>query len=152
MHPTSAPTALIVEGHAVYRDLLMEMLRDHGWSVDTAWNGVIGREKVRRHAFDLVLCSLTLPQHDEAETISRIRRQQADARIVALAAPTSLPGDPTLMMALHAGADAVLTKPFGIYDLRKALRAPSCRPAAATAVAEEVTSQDEIPVLEWAAS
>lgn len=149
MHPVTAPSVLIVEDHAGYRNLLMEMLRELGWSVDTAWNGTIGREKVRRHEFDLVFCSLTLPQRDEAKTITRIRRHQPVARIVALAAATALPGDPTLIMALHAGADVVLNKPFGLYDLRKALRAPSCRPA--TAIAEQAARADG-PVLEWAAS
>src|SRR5690242_6516048 len=108
--PAYGPSVLIVEGDATYRGQLQEMLHELGWAVDTAWNGTIGREKARRHNFDLVLCSLSLPQQDETKTISRIRDLQPHAHIVALAAPTALPADPGIAMACLTGADSVLNK------------------------------------------
>ncbi len=144
--PASAKTALIVESNALYRDLLHEMLLELGWTVETAWNGIIGREKARRHEFDLVLCGLTLPQRDEADTIASIRAQQARARIVALPAAMALADDPRLIAAYDSGADGVLYKPFGIYDLGKAIDAtPQARASAGVA-----PSRVTVPVLEWA--
>lgn len=145
MFAASAParTALIVENNEIYRDRLHEMLQELGWTVETAWNGTIGREKACRHDYDLVICSLALPQHDEAKTIACIRGQQPFARILVLPAAAALPDDPSLTAAYDHGADGVLAKPFGIYDLSKAIS------AAPLGTAEDEFPADA-PVPEWA--
>lgn len=144
--------ALIVESNALYRDRLHEMLLELGWSVDTAWNGVIGREKAQRHDYELVFCSLSLPQNDEAMTIGCIRGQQPFARILALPEAAAMPDDPALAAAYDRGADGVLNKPFGIYDLGKAISAPPIQPAdlEIRTIASLDPARTDAPVLEWA--
>lgn len=121
--PTPAtPLALVIDSDEIYRDLVREMLEELGWKVETAWNGQVGSQMAQLRDFDLVVCEIVMPQHDGLEAIHSIRAHQPGIHIVAMSGGGALQTDLYLKMARWFGADATLTKPFGIYDLCAAMR------------------------------
>jgi CheY-like chemotaxis protein len=118
----ATPTALVIDDNEIYRDLVREMLEELGWTVETAPNGQDGGQIAQRREFDLVVCDIIMPHHDGYETIHRIRDYQPAVHIIAISSGAILHSDLYLRMAHWFGADAVLPKPFGIYDLCAAMR------------------------------
>lgn len=54
-------TILVVEDDAVFRELLVTILDDAGFTVSTAIDGGDGLRRIQRERFDLVLCDMKMP-------------------------------------------------------------------------------------------
>ena len=54
-------TILVVEDDAVFRELLVTILDDAGFTVTTAIDGGDGLRRIQRERFDLVLCDMKMP-------------------------------------------------------------------------------------------
>ena len=114
-----APTILIVEDEPPIRRLLRTTLAAHDYRPIEAGSGAEALSAMRHHRPDLVLLDLGLPDIDGQALIGRIR-EISPVPIVVL----SSRGDETAkVMALDAGADDYVTKPFGADELMARLRA-----------------------------
>ena len=78
-----------------------------------AYGGEEGLDLYRRKGVDLVITDVFMPEINGLEVIKELRRDYTDAKIIAIAAR----GKEALDMAEEAGADRVLSKPFGKQDL-----------------------------------
>ncbi len=56
--------ALVVEDESTVLDLIVTLLRDAGWNVDTAQGGRAGLEKLRRHRYDLIVSDIRMVDGD----------------------------------------------------------------------------------------
>ncbi len=112
---------LLAEDNAVNRKLALAMLGRMGYRADVATNGREVLEAVARHAFDLVLMDVQMPEVDGVEATRRIHEQlESDRRprIVALTA-NALAGDRERYLGL--GMDDYLSKPIVAAALATAI-------------------------------
>jgi two-component system KDP operon response regulator KdpE len=114
-----APVAVVIEDEATIRRFLRTALEEEGLRVVEAGDAEHGlRELATRHP-DLVIVDLGLPDRDGVEVI-RDLRGWSDIPVIVLSARST---EPEKVVALDAGADDYLTKPFGVGELLARVRA-----------------------------
>jgi two-component system KDP operon response regulator KdpE len=128
---------LVVEDEAGLRRALAINLRAHKYAVDAAADGAAALETAARHPPDVVVLDLGLPDMDGVAVIEGLRGW-SEAPIIVLSARS---GEQDKVLALDAGADDYVTKPFGMDELLARLRAAlRRRPTAAEAPVVETAS------------
>lgn len=102
---------LIVEDDENSRDLLDQVLTDAGYSVVAAVNGEDAIKMVTRHAPDLVVTDLAMPNLDGIELCKRLRSAPATQKlpVIFLSASETLR---TQLDAFDAGANDFVQKPL----------------------------------------
>jgi two-component system KDP operon response regulator KdpE len=128
---------LVVEDETGLRRALAINLRAHGYNAEAAPDGAAALQAAARHPPDVVVLDLGLPDMDGVEVIAGLRGW-SQAPILVLSARGS---EHDKVLALDAGADDYVTKPFGMDELlarlRAALRrAPSSADVPAVAVGD----------------
>jgi DNA-binding response OmpR family regulator len=125
--PTSVPgnpagpvgqgtSVLVVEDDAGIATQLVRGLSRGGYQVDHV---VTGSEALRRGGADVVLLDLGLPDGDGVQVCRRLRERSGVAIIVV----TAHGEESDRVLALDAGADDYLVKPFGLAELQARIRA-----------------------------
>ncbi|ASF47204.1 response regulator [Methylovulum psychrotolerans] len=115
----TAPLILVIEDDPQTRRLLKTNLGNRGWQVLEAEDGKTGIAHTKTAHPDLVILDLGLPDIDGISVTKRLR-QLADLPILVLSARSQ---EQNKIMALDAGADDYLTKPFSIGELHARLQA-----------------------------
>ena len=111
--------ALIVEDDAGIRGVLRTLLESNGYRVAEASTGERGILEARNHRPDLVIADLGLPDMDGAALIRKIR-SFSPVPVLVLSARTM---ESEKVLALDAGADDYVTKPFSTPELLARVRA-----------------------------
>ena len=112
---------LLAEDNVVNQKLAMRLLRQMGYRVDLASNGIEAIESVARQTYDVVLMDVQMPEMDGLEATRRIvaRWPHGDRpRIVAMTA-NAMQGDRETCIA--AGMDDYVVKPIRVEALVDAL-------------------------------
>ncbi len=117
---------LVVDDSAVNAEIAARVLGKAGYRVDLAETGEEAIELLTRRSYDAVLLDCRLPGIDGYETARRIRALEHDGRllgarslsIIALTA-SSASGD--LALAIEAGMNAHVSKPFDASHLLRVL-------------------------------
>jgi DNA-binding response OmpR family regulator len=104
---------LIVDDEAPIVDLVCAYLRQDGFQVATAANGLAALEEAQRFQPDLVVLDVLLPDLDGLEICRRLH-QTMDVGILMVSARAE---EVDRLMGLGAGADDYLTKPFSPREL-----------------------------------
>jgi DNA-binding response OmpR family regulator len=110
------PRILAVDDEPNIVRLIEVNLTRHGYTVDTANNGVQALEKIRAVRPDLIVSDVMMPEMDGFELLSTIRRDPAleSLPVIMLTAKTQ---DKNVMEGYSRGADMYLTKPFNPAEL-----------------------------------
>lgn len=116
---TAAARVLVVDDEAQIRRALQSILGAHEYTVDLAVDGAEAVRLATRHRPDLVLLDLTLPDTDGID-LCRELRTWLDAPILVLSARTA---EDDKILALDAGADDYITKPFAAGEMLARVRA-----------------------------
>jgi two-component system, OmpR family, KDP operon response regulator KdpE len=124
---------LVVEDERGLRRALGINLRARDYEVTLAGDGRSALTAASRQPPDAVVLDLGLPDIDGVEVIEALRGW-SQAPIIVLSARS---GEPDKVVALDAGADDYVTKPFGMDELLARLRAALRRTA----------TTDEVPVI-----
>ena len=112
--------------------MLRRNLEARGFQVETMEDGASGLDRFYRWKPDVVLLDLGLPDIDGFDFIARVREGSATP-IVVLSARGA---ERDKVLALDAGADDYLSKPFGVDELLARIRVAlrhGARPAAGAA-------------------
>lgn len=115
----SEATILVVDDEPQIRRVMRSTLSIHGYVITEASNGEDAIESVRKNRPDLVLLDVNMPGIGGLEACREIRRS-SDAPIIML---TVRNAERDKVLALDAGADDYVVKPFGIEELLARIRA-----------------------------
>lgn len=109
---------LVVEDDTSVRNLITTTLKAHGYRHQTAANGQTAILEASSYNPDIVLLDLGLPDMDGVEIIRKIR-SWSNMPIIVISARSE---DNDKIVALDAGADDYLTKPFSVEEMLARLR------------------------------
>jgi DNA-binding response OmpR family regulator len=115
-------TALVIEDDPDQADVAARYLRHNGFKPVTALDGETGLALARRLQPDLLLLDLMLPDIDGFEVCMRLRGEER-TRAIPIVMITALDGDVHRRRGFRVGANAYVTKPYGVDELQKAILA-----------------------------
>jgi two-component system KDP operon response regulator KdpE len=111
-------TVLIVEDEKNICDFMSSVLQSNHYKVLTAYSGREAITIATSHCPDVILLDLGLPDLDGLEILKRIR-SWSNAPIIIISARTQ---EKEKVLALDAGADDYITKPFGTEEMLARIR------------------------------
>ncbi len=112
---------LVVEDEEDNRQILRDLLATSGYEMVEAEDGEQALAAVDQHRPDLILMDIQLPIMDGYEATRRIRANPANKRIPIIAVTSyALSGNES--MALAAGCDAYVPKPYSPRELLAKIR------------------------------
>ncbi|MBP7140484.1 MAG: response regulator transcription factor [Opitutaceae bacterium] len=129
---------LVVEDDPRLLRNLAEALREQGYAVDTAAEGIEGLYKAESTEYDAVILDVMLPGLDGWSILQRLRRKRRTPVLML----TARDATSDRVKGLDIGADDYLVKPFALSELYARLRAVirrSAGQAEATLVIGDIT-------------
>ncbi len=113
------PRVLVVDDEASARRSVAHGLRDLGWEVMEAADGLEGLEAAIQGMPDVVLLDLRLPKLEGEEVLRRLR-ETSKVPLIVISAKRE---EDDRVAALDMGADDYLMKPFTVRELAARIRA-----------------------------
>ncbi len=133
-----AEKILIVEDDTTLLDTLAYNLKQEGYSVITAGDGIKGLTTAREDKPDLVVLDLMLPQLDGLSVCRALRREMSIPIIML----TARSGEVDRIVGLDSGADDYIVKPFSLGEFLARVRAALRRGASVAAASTRLESGD----------
>ena len=116
---------LLVEDNPLNRELALEILKEAGFTVDTAEDGEIAVQKMKQATpgqYDLILMDIQMPKMDGYEATRQIRALPDAAKAgIPIFAMTANAFEEDRQNALKAGMDGHIAKPLDIPHLLQVL-------------------------------
>jgi CheY-like chemotaxis protein len=111
------PRILVVEDDAAIRGLVTELLRDDGYEVAEATNGIEALESVRQRRPDLIVLDLMMPIMNGWQFVEECHRRMVcdGVPVVVTSASHDLPGTAEHLKSM--GVRTCLAKPFDVDGL-----------------------------------
>lgn len=120
---------LIAEDDAIIADGLSRSLRQAGYAVDWARDGLDAESALLTTTYDLLILDLGLPRLSGLEVLKRLRARDSRMPVLIL---TALDGTGDRVRGLDLGADDYMAKPFELAELEARVRALTRRSAGTT--------------------
>ena len=136
------PTILVIEDDPPIQKFLRATLLDHQYKVIEAVTGESGLRHAANDRPDLIILDLGLPDIDGIEVTRRLR-EWSTIPIVIVSARGK---EQDKVVALDAGADDYLTKPFGVGELLARVRVALRHRAVTADTGESVFESGELRV------
>ncbi len=111
---------LLVEDAPALVRALRQGLEESGFAVDVASDGDVADAKCKSTLYDVVVLDIGLPKQDGLTLLKKWRARGISTHVLILSARTTVQDR---VIALDAGADDYLTKPFAFEELLSRLRA-----------------------------
>ena len=111
---------LVVEDNKKVASFVEKGLREEGYAVDVAHDGVDGALKAHVYDYDLLLLDVMLPGKSGFEIVHDLRKE---AKAVPVLLLTAKDATEDVVRGLDLGADDYLTKPFTFDELLARVRA-----------------------------
>ena len=113
---------LVIDDDDQMRVLLRQVMEWAGYEVMEAEDGREGMQKQRRQPANLVITDLIMPEQEGLETISLLRKEFPQTRIIAISGGGRIGPEAYLPAAQELGADRVFSKPFDVRELAGAVK------------------------------
>jgi CheY-like chemotaxis protein len=113
---------LIIEDDARTRRTIRRVLEGARHEVVEAPNGEVGMSLYRKQPADLVITDMIMPEVDGVATITILRQDYPDVKIIAISGGGDIGLDAYLHAAENLGALRTLPKPFGKSELLGAVQ------------------------------
>ncbi len=115
-------SVLIIEDDEYVQQMLKQTFERSGYEVATASNGRIGIQLFQGKPFDVVITDLIMPEMEGIETISKLRKDNPDVKIIAISGGGRNNSDDYLHLAEKIGATRTFAKPVDRNELLKAVK------------------------------
>jgi two-component system, cell cycle response regulator len=109
------PTVLTVDDSRAVRTIVSKQVRDLGFEVQEAEDGVQGLEKLNEFQFDLVILDVTMPNMDGPTMLGKMREANNTTPVIML---TSESKRSIIAGAMKSGITDYILKPFKPEELR----------------------------------
>lgn len=109
---------LIIDDSPIIREMLMEILSEEGYLVESADNGETGAKMALDNDYDMIICDVHMPRMNGLETVREVIQAKPASKIVLT---DSFP-DKLAKQAREEGALTCLQKPFDVNELRGLIR------------------------------
>ena len=119
---------LIVDDDPDQREMIHSSLKEAGFEISTATNGVEGLEKARSESPDLIILDVMMPKMDGFAVCVTLREDAATASIPILML-TGLCSYISQLTGFESGATDYLVKPFESEQLVSKVEALLCQPS-----------------------
>jgi DNA-binding response OmpR family regulator len=113
---------LVIDDDEQIRRLLRQVMEWAGHEVLEAADGREGMLKQRKHYADLVITDLIMPEQEGLETITLLKKEFPQVKIIAISGGGRISPDAYLPAAQELGADRVFSKPFDVRELATTVR------------------------------
>ncbi len=120
IRPVHGASVLLVDDEDSLRKVMKDLLAREGYAVIEARNGVEALDQVDRHAPDVVVLDLNLPDMDGYSVLSQLRSRPATRKTPVIVL-TAKGDEDNEVRVFELGADDFLTKPFRAKALSKRL-------------------------------
>jgi len=107
---------LVIEDDEMVRHAVARVLEAHGFNPTFAENGKEGLALFQRLSPVLVITDLIMPEKEGIQTITEIRRERPDAKVIAISGGGRIGNTDFLKIAQKLGASDVIAKPFDPDD------------------------------------
>ena len=106
--------ALIVEDDASIAEFVAKGLREEGFAIDVADDGVDGLDLATQAPYDAAIVDVMLPRLDGLSLIKALRQRRVATPVLILSARHAVDDR---VKGLECGGDDYLTKPFAFPEL-----------------------------------
>ena len=110
---------LVIDDEKLLNDMIQEDLREAGYEVDGAYDGLEGIAKLGFKRYHLILLDIRMPRKNGMEVLDFIREHCPEIQVVIM---TALATQPDVEQKIRNGAVACLKKPFRLEDLQETIR------------------------------
>ncbi|WP_431214468.1 ATP-binding response regulator [Puia sp. P3] len=110
---------LIAEDNLINQELMKQILGNLGYKPDTVENGVLAVEAASRHAYDLILMDVQMPEMDGLDATRKIRRELERQPVIVALTANAMQGDRE--ECLQSGMDDYISKPVRLGELMQML-------------------------------
>jgi len=110
---------LIVEDDQIFRETVVEVLRDEGYKVKGARSFDKAVKRLTKHTFDVVFSDISIGNHTGYEVIQIATQKHPNAKIVLMSGQAS---PDMIRQATDSGVLHILPKPFGVSELLATIR------------------------------
>lgn len=111
-------SVLVVDDTEIIRDLLADVLRNDGYKVDRATNGIEAVEMVAKQHFDLVFTDMHMPRQDGLTTARKVHEIDPATLVIV----TDSYPDKLSRATLNQAVVGTICKPFDLAELRAVLQ------------------------------
>lgn len=111
---------LVVEDDARFASVLERAIRETGWTVEVACDGIEGEHLIKTGSGDALVLDLGLPGRSGLELLRRLRAAHSTLPVLVL---TGRDGVDDRVEGLDAGADDYVVKPCALSEVLARLRA-----------------------------
>ena len=118
---------LVVDDDFQMREMLGVILERKGYNVKTATDGSAALKLQKEVPFDIIITDIIMPEKEGLETITELRHFFPRIKIIAISGGGRHRPEGYLELAKQLGADRVLAKPFGTWEILSAVRELSSR-------------------------
>jgi two-component system copper resistance phosphate regulon response regulator CusR len=108
------PRLLLVEDEEKIAESLCRGLREQGYQVDVAYDGIKAKQLFEEYGYDLCLLDINIPLLNGYELCAHIRRLNTEVHIIML---TALSATEDKLQGFQLGADDYIVKPFDFKEL-----------------------------------
>lgn len=108
------PSILLAEDDEIMRISVSDRLKQYGWQVDEAADGLIAEEMVEKKQYNLIVSDIRMPGLDGIKLLTKIQEQSPDIDVIMMTAFGSVDD---AIDCLRMGASDYILKPFDIDDL-----------------------------------
>ena len=110
---------LVVDDEPRICHLIEELLKLEGYQIDVSFSGTDALEMIKQYNYQMLITDLKMPGIDGLELIQKAKEQNPEIRTIMVTGYTTVD---TAVQSLRHGVDDYITKPFNIFELKKAVK------------------------------
>ncbi len=109
---------LVVDDEPKICHLIKELLKREGYQSDTSLSGDEALQMIKEYNYQLLLTDLKMPGIDGLELVRKAKKERPEISTIMVTGYATIE---TAVQSLRHGVDDYITKPFNIFELKKAV-------------------------------